>query len=525
MRTFKREHLLLLIYLLENVMCKSKKSAHFDENYMQWWDSTTLCFTNEDKLITLSQTITIGEHVSFLYDNQKNIQGFLKSDGAVIHKSKEKQNDIVTLVEVLCNTIKNSKNKKQNDSLFNHKDKHIIEAILYNLGCEQYQQFNLCLNNYILPAHLQNWRLDNFESKQNTTNSGLTLSDKVNFLFRSDEELSKKYKTIQKREDLPELSSESVITPLLQGFHLYLEINQTSPRLKFYNKHWEPVNKKFLNSELQTAIHNQLCVRKKFHYLILEIIVLPTNQMGKMKNWRFWNYRTSETAFVLDIIKLNKTDLWKKPYRFRYDLLFANRSVFNSDLHRILANNFFLQESNPDKIYQLIESLYDSVDFYNPFQGVIVNTNNQFYKFYFTKYVCMYDFYEQKCIKVNCQYGHYGISNYNWNLYVNPEYISKAKIRLIVYGEDETYIYCCKFERNCLLQFVHYACIEKKHTDKLNENLFIYSRKENLYVVNALTQVLGYALIRFYFDEKNTVVDYEQKMTDSVYDVPHTISL
>lgn len=88
----------------------------------------------------------------------------------------------------------------------------------------------------------------------------------------------------------------------------------------------------------------------------------------------------------------------------------------------------------------------------------------------------------------------------------------------MIYAHDEHLFYVCRFDRERTFQFVHAATLPRFQNLQSTFRDPLY-RSEPIYILNPVVRPMGLAYVRVYEDRFDSIIGYEQKLTNGMYDV------
>lgn len=382
-------------------------------------------------------------------------------------------------------------------------NKTLANLVIHNLGTSFFSLFNRHVSNFLLPDYMNADR--NEYLSYNTPNTSL-IENFFNFYNRYKYESStntnpRTFKFVirspcQQIYTKPSnLEKEYIVQPSFNGFRIVVNTNKGHTRC--YNKHGELIH------NLLYSIHFNLnCT--------FEAIILPCDEKGNILSWRFWTYKTGFVLFIVDVFRIENKLLLDVPFYLRQQQIqnisekcknkrLIIRNIENSDWNSIEASYF--ESKNLNVLSAII--------------GVVVRHKNDLYnvpaKEYKFPLTSVYDIMSQTKIQLAGTATLLDFYRVHFNLDMSP-----FKTTVIVYGQDDQYYHLCEFNR-LKLQFEHRASLQI-----INDNVEFQYKRDLIHVLNSKVEPQGIMLLRVYYNNMKKIIGYEQKLTDSIYDLPYS---
>ena len=288
-------------------------------------------------------------------------------------------------------------------------------------------------------------------------------------------------------------TSSVVIQPRLQGFRIVLD--SSNKTIRCFNRHGELIKGLLYNFALR-------------YNCTFEAILLPIDQLGVVRSWRYWSGRAGFVLYIADVFRFENTMLTSMPFQVRIE--YAAKFQNGTNL-KTFPNNLS---------WDSLEELYSSnIDMFSPLTGVIIRHKDALpqtvtyeHKFNLTHcFDCLMN--QNVSLTENPPPTTVGVDNFRFLFSLE---MSEYKTVCIAYSHDEQNYYLCQFNRQ-FMDFEHSATMARSWTDTREPK---YS-KEPIFVLNSKQLAKGFLFLRVFFNKKpKEVVGYEVKPTTGKFDVP-----
>lgn len=386
-----------------------------------------------------------------------------------------------------------------------------VKVMIHNIGTKSYSNLMTSLNYLLLPEMLQHDRNNAAVSLHTSVASKyLQFYNMLNcYAFQDFDPRRFRSMVMPRCRRIYErlmTTDEMIVQPLYQGFYIIVYANKNETRI--YNRY----------GELMTGLGYSIQIETSCTFIG---ILLPVDEWGNVRSWRYWPYRKTHRIYMVDILRYEQTMLINEPFkeRLKYvsSLLGRQRQNENDD-SIICAIDSTMSWSDIENSY------IENRDVYDPIIGVVVRNANDLvnvtpleYRFNIkygfdlrsmnvidlTKLSSTIKSKKQK-IKLN-----------TFEIHITCE-MADFRTICIAYGHTEKEIYLCEYNRQ-LHQFVHAATLKRIPYDN---DSFKY-KSDNIYVINNKIIPIGIMYLRIYYDLNRKIIAYEQKMTDSKFDNPY----
>lgn len=467
-RGFDPREIAKFIYVLDNVTKEPGRKA-VDVDFGKF----TEYFTDKKLIVDLDPTVKLER---------------VQSDFDTLWNYSQEYNDGTSITQTITDIM----------DMSNHLNVPItddLQRILnHNLGSSDYNIFSKNIQNLLMNENFHNDRTMSNVPMQSLVekfiqfcavmqSKSITDNDPRNFRFL----LTPKPQRITSRV-LPEANTAYCFQPLYQGFLTI--VHSTSSETKCYNRHGEMY---------PNLGHN---IRSKTQ-CTFEAVILPLDKLKHPRSWRYWKWRNGWIMYIVDVYGYGDKVFHTLPFveRIKYAKL-------------ISAHDKRLLEVPPQlSSWNNIEKVYvRNKDVYDPIVGVIIRRASSVLsqripplEFRFNILYC-FDLLENKIVNLTLDVS---TRKMHFALYETADY----KTTCMAYGHSQHNIYLCSYNRS-IHKFVHSTTL-----DRVSDETLEY-KKEALYVVNNQVVPRGVLFLRVYYVNPHTVIGYESKMGDGMFNVP-----
>lgn len=364
--------------------------------------------------------------------------------------------------------------------------------LLHNLATSAYKKLVSNVINMLSPEHRQSDRNEPNYTLRSAVKCALNYYDGLHFrkIIQENQD-PKTFRFIRRPPHTLLLKklvdcSDYFVQPLYQGFSVVICSTNSSTRV--FSRHGE-----LMQGLLYKTRFTENCS--------FEAVLLPTNNAGEFRSWRFWEFCADYGVFIVDVFRFQNEMLTHLPFYKRAQYI---KKIFGVKVvdERALEKNM------------------NSSDLLCPVVGIIyrhrLNLCDEPVKEFRYNLSGYYSFLNDS---VGEFYGPISLrkNEMNMNTYINYE-MARFRSVCIVYGENDSLFFVCKFDRN-IFQFVHVGSIKKMIGDVAERRY----DKTSLFVVNARVKTKGVLYLRVYYNEPtdiNSLVGYDFKRTTSYLDIP-----
>ncbi|CAH0393286.1 unnamed protein product [Bemisia tabaci] len=571
-RTLHPIHTAALIYLLENVGKTNKLNA-FDPIELPFKQERT----GESRAVitpryNFAQSVTIKlTRVMKTTDNLPDLNelGKIRMASATDTHDQNGKLTIIGLLRMITDElyVSASQTEESNDTsvtatrgIFNSLN--LNERIAaHNLSTNDYGRFLANIVNHLLPdeMHRDRNRVARLEEEPSITRKFLKFYESMSSLNKSH---SRYCRNVDPNSFRCTLRPNNVILtqpidannlrkymaePYYSGIRVV--INSTRTETRCYNRYGEPIPG-FLHGE-----------RFESH-ATFEAVVLPLDRTGALRSWRYnprpkWSKgakprtrrhtKIEKPDFVLKVV-----DVFRFEDGVLYDTPFEKRVDF---IERIGGRLIQCSSYSQDQAHlEMLERDHrSSLDPFHPITGIMYRRCDSSYDekplIFKFRPIHYYDFFSNEFVSPTLSADKVSVigkplSNIH-GILIDPEIVAEYRTVCIVYAHDKECYFVCKFDRD-LFHFKHAGTL-LRGTD-ISRKKPKYKR-ERIYVQNAKRIPMGIMLLRVYYNKEKgqmwwweeneahikrdtenieetfessySIVAYEDKITLSMYDVPH----
>lgn len=399
--------------------------------------------------------------------------------------------------------------------------------VLNNIRTKQYTQFANNLLYHLLPdsSHVERCNY----TPPNSKFGEMDLSSKFHTYYQSFEratltaprEARLFYTTNQLHcatiyERPADLDSVYYLQPRYSGY--YVIVNTTGRVNKVYNRHCEYIQALLIEEEFSK------------HSTFVAVLLPKSREPTPVpKSWRYSGLKTDRVhrknyyfIVIVDVLRFRDTLLIDRPFKERQKYITMIKGVNVIHAATIAPNGLDVSDAWSRHQHQHAEA---SSQLYH-IDGVVLRHKNSTAvkppnQFRFSKSL-LHIIDTQANVRL---YGDCSVIS-RLDVHFSPTMAERCTICLI-YGHDEHYYYCCKFDRRAFT-FVHDVKLER--TCDLHRQSVRY-RNDRIVVQNHQVLPRGIALVRVYHncnksltnplvDSTRAILGYEFKFTTSMYDLP-----
>lgn len=493
-RRYDSVQMATFLYLLENVQCDGRrvpKSLKFEDLCKL---NGSILFANVKRSpIRLSAKPAL--HIDRVEYDEITTFGKPGNDEEVSKSSDRGANINEVLVRI-----------RNPDRLIDTSPDDITKMLVHNLGTKEYKMFLKSVKNLLFNDSLQTAR---GEIRCNDTVVPNYLSWSLLFSFRNIaiDPSDFHYMIIHRPRRVYESpSSDYLAQPLYQGFRLTID-HDTEDGFRYYNRYGESTRVALkipepVQCEFNGSLQPVSCT--------FEAILLPLDAKNRLRSWRYWKHRSSYIMYVTDVYRFGNEILMGAPFQKRFSY------VKMMDHPKLRA----IEITNDSK--KFLDKSLESKDMCDPRVGIIYRgrdstPNEQPEEFRFNIRTVYY-FPDNLFLNIESQSELDKFRNTD-QLYFDFE-MADRKIICLVYAHTSRLYHICVYNHT-IHQFEHFDSIERLPYDVEDP---VY-RSETLIVIGAREIPRGILLLRLYFDRGSDYIGYENKFTQSQYDVPLRLNL
>lgn len=545
LRPYKPMHVAALLYILENLVLNRKcESVELHDLRVLNRHPTPKDFTLSEQTLKLNVSRPINANDSAcvfnVMEHERRDSRIIKLNGMTMLDTKF--TNMLELLELLKDERRMnllSEPLSQHEYQLDMANRVISRTVLYNSTTPEWRKFLYYVMYQLFPDNLQLARYDNVSNISMTAtsivNKYLTFYKTMTQpdIFDTINSMDLKYMIIPKprvcsRDELYHKDNH-IIQPYYQGF--YVVINASDTSIRVYNRWSERI---VVSANIQKAISEAV---NGLNCSLIAVIV-PRDELGHLRSWRYWHYRSNCQVVILDILRYKSKSLVALPLveRLRYlENVRSAKSIRIVDSGRHIADY--------EKDYAESE-----IDLYSAIIGVVAkpmyarlsSRDNLVYRFPM-KYT--FDLMTNSVVSL---LAYRGIEKDDSKpppptaatvndgdptqiletppsarLFFNPE-LAQYQTTVMIYNHDSQWFYACRYSVNHH-QFEHWCRFQRYDYDIDNEDddAVKYAVSEKIMVLNSpLELTRGVFYLRIYYNDDREYLGYDRKFTASRYDVP-----
>lgn len=533
-RTYSHVDFVKFIFLLENVRTDRNRPhimIHIESLYgeriadliqqqyghVQNLGQTEEALANDDELKTVSSKVNLSlEHT--VWRNQ-DILWADANDERVLAENSQRQmsSDALNQQRMLEKHLPGSRDITITELIENIRlgcidQTNLLERIVtHNLGTHHYSKFLTTLRYLLFTSDQHASRNDTNDPTQSCVTQFMSFYRMIHYQNSNDIDprgfrflIIPRLRRVTTRNLLDiydgRVPNKIIYQPLYQGMNVIVYSSPTET--KCYNQY----------GELQVGIcYNVRCaVNCTFH-----AIILPVDELGNIRSWRYWTYRTTFILYVVDVLRYEQTVLTHQPQSKRLKYI---KSICRN-------SNYLLRIPKKFDSWAAIEQRYiDHHDIYDPIIGVVLRTGDSTIQtapceFRFN-ILFAYDMHTDKITQLKDSTAAAVSSkttiDYDLGrLFLNYD-MSDYKTICLAYGNCDTFIYIMRYDRT-MHQFVH--------SGRLRRLPYEYSawtyQRDAIYVLNCQIRPMGVMYLRVYYNQNHEIIAYDTKPLDGRYKSPY----
>lgn len=379
---------------------------------------------------------------------------------------------------------------------------NLTKLVVHNLGTKEYKSFLDAVKFLLFNDIFQDSRS---EIRYNDTVASKYLSWCLLFSFTvyPIDSSSFRYVIVPRAQRIYEAPNfEYLAEPLYQGFRLTVN-HDLEDGFRYFNRFGEnmKIPIKVTGDKLCCLINNKMYPVS----CTFEAVLMPLDIKNRLRSWRYWKHRAGYVFFITDVYRVGDELLINVP--------FSKRALYIENLkHPMFHSSEITNDAS-----KLLVKYSKCRDMYWPYTGVVYRRVESFpinepYEFKFNVQV-MYNPITNNLVSLGTQTDLDKLRNTD-QYYFDFEMADKKIIRL-VYSHTPLVYHLCEYNHT-IHQFEHTTSVERLPYD-VHEPIY---KPETIVVVNAKERPRGILFVRFYFDKHGGYIGYENKFTQSQYDVP-----
>lgn len=517
-RSYNPIHVAALLYILENTVL-NRKCESVELHDLRVLNShqkpIDFCITEHPTKFNTMRPVNANDGSCVF-----NIDSMQRQASRIIEFNGMKMEDAnFTNVLELLELLKDEKRMNllseplnQNEYQLDTANRVISRTVLYNSTTSEWRNFLRCMIYQLFPDNLQIARYDN------VSNVSMTASSIVNkYLtfykmmtqpdtFDTINSMDLKYMIIPKpvvcsRERIYS-TDDHIVQPYYHGF--YIVVNASDTSIRVYNRWSENIIvDRHIQKALRASLNSLNCS--------LIAILLPKDNNGNLRSWRYWPYRSSCVIIIIDILRYKSRNLVALPLVERLSYL---ENVRTAKSIKIIDSTKHIVDY--EKHYHT-----HKVDLYSAIIGVVAKPKhsrlstrkNLVYRFPI-KYT--FDLMTNRVVSLET------IPTIpQRRLFFNPE-LAQYQTTVMIYNHDTEWFYACRYSVNHH-QFVHWCRFQRYDYDNNpnDDEATKYAISERIMVLNSpLPLTRGVFYLRVYYNDDREYLGYDRKFTASRYDIP-----